>query len=78
VRNAAGQPVGGARVVLSADGGSFSGAKRPSVAEGVSSPDGLFRAEWRCQPCAAAYQIAVEVSGAGLPPQKTTVGVKIR
>ena len=76
--DASGRPVGGARVVLSADGGSFTGAKQPSLAEGTTSSDGVFRAEWRCQPCAAAYRIAVEVSGAGVPPQKSTVGVKIR
>jgi hypothetical protein len=78
VRNAAGQPVGGAKVVLSAEGGSFSGARQPGRVDGVTSTDGVFRAEWRCQPCAPAYQIAIEVSGAALPTQRTTVGVKTR
>jgi hypothetical protein len=78
VRNATAQPVGGAKITLSAEGGSFTGARRPSLIEGVTGPDGVFRAQWRCQPCAAAYQIAVEVTGANLPPQKSTVGVKIR
>ena len=78
VRNTAGQPVGGARVALSAGGGSFTGAKQPALAGGVTSADGVFRAEWRCQPCASSYQIRVEVNGAGLPSQSTTVGVKIR
>jgi hypothetical protein len=78
VRNAAGQPARGAKVVLSAEGGSFTGARQPSRVDGITSSDGVFRAEWRCQPCASAYQIRIEVSGAGLPIEKTTVGVKIR
>jgi hypothetical protein len=78
VRNAAGRPAAGAKVVLSAEGGSFSGARQPRIIEGVTSSDGVFRAEWRCQPCAAGYEIGVEVSGAALPAQKTTVSVTIR
>jgi hypothetical protein len=78
VRNASGRPVSGAKVVVSADGGTFTGAGQPRVIDGVTSAEGIFRAEWRCQPCAPAYQIGVEVSGAGLRPQKTTIGVKSR
>ena len=78
VRSAAGQPLGGAKVVLSADGGTFTGAGQPRLIDGVTTADGVFRAEWRCQPCAPTYQIGVEVSGAGLQSQKTTIGVKTR
>jgi hypothetical protein len=78
VRNASGRPVSGAKVVLSADGGTFTGAGQPRVIDGVTSAEGLFRAEWRCQPCAPAYQFGVEVGGAGLQSQKTTLGVKTR
>ena len=78
VRNASGRPVSGAKVVVSADGGTFTGAGQPRVIDGVTSAEGIFRAEWRCQPCAPAYQIGVEVSGAGLQSQKTTLGVKTR
>ena len=78
VRNASGRPVSGAKVVVSADGGTFTGAGQPRVIDGVTSAEGIFRAEWRCQPCAPAYQIGVEVSGTGLQSQKTTLGVKTR
>jgi hypothetical protein len=78
VRNASGQPVSGAKVVLSADGGTFTGAGQPRSVDGVTSADGVFRAEWRCQPCAQAYQIGIAVSGAGLQPQSTTIDVKAR
>jgi hypothetical protein len=78
VRNASGRPVSGAKVVLSADGGTFTGAGQPRVIDGVTSAEGLFRAEWRCQPCAPAYQFGVEVGGVGLQSQKTTLGVKTR
>ena len=78
VRNASGRPVSGAKVVVSADGGTFTGAGQPRVIDGVTSAEGIFRAEWRCQPCAPAYQFGVEVSGTGLQSQKTTLGVKTR
>ena len=78
VRNASGRPLSGAKVVVSADGGTFTGAGQPRVIDGVTSAEGIFRAEWRCQPCAPAYQIGVEVSGVGLQSQKTTLGVKTR
>jgi hypothetical protein len=78
VRNASGRPISGAKVVLTTDGGTFTGAGQPRVIDGVTSAEGVFRAEWRCQPCAPAYQFGVEVSAAGLPSQKTTLGVKTR
>ena len=78
VRNASGRPVRGAKVVVSADGGTFTGAGQPRVIDGVTSAEGIFRAEWRCQPCAPAYQFGVEVIGTGLQSQKTTLGVKTR
>jgi len=78
VRNASGRPVSGAKVVVSADGGTFTGAGQPRFIDGVTSAEGIFRAEWRCQPCAPAYQFGVEVSGTGLQSQKTTLGVKTR
>jgi hypothetical protein len=77
VRNAAGQPVGGVKVVLSADGGTFTTAGQPRL-DGVTGADGVFRAEWRCQPCAPAHQIGVDVSAAGLQSQRATIGVKTR
>jgi hypothetical protein len=79
VRSALGRPVSGAKVVVSADGGTFTGAGQPRVIDGVTSAEGIFRTEWRCQPCAPAYQFGIEVSGAGLlQSQKTTLGVKTR
>ena len=78
VRTGAGRPVGGAKVVLAADGGTFTGAGQPRFIDGVTTADGTFSAEWRCQPCAATYRIEIEVSGAGLPSQKTAIGVKTR
>jgi hypothetical protein len=72
-----GQPIGGADVALSAGGGGFAGSGRPRI-EGRTDIDGVFRAEWQCQPCASGYQIAIEVSGARLLPQKTILGIKTR
>ena len=72
-----GQPIGGADVALSAGGGGFAGSGQSRI-EGRTDIDGVFRAEWQCQPCASGYQIAIEVSGARLSPQKTTLGIKTR
>jgi hypothetical protein len=72
-----GQPIGGADVILSAGGGSFAGSGRPRI-EGRTDIDGVFRAEWQCQPCASGYQIAIEVTGARLSPHKTILGIRTR
>ena len=72
-----GQPIGGADVVLSAGGGSFARSGQSRI-EGRTDIDGMFRTEWQCQPCAPGYQIAIEISGARLSPQKTILGIKTR
>ena len=77
VKAADGQPIGGADVALSTAGGGFAGSGRLRI-EGRTDIDGVFRTEWQCQPCAPGYQIAIEVSGARLSPQKTTLGIKTR
>ena len=72
-----GQPIGGADVALSAGGGSFARSGQSRI-EGRTDIDGMFRTEWQCQPCAPGYQIAIEISGARLSPQKTILGIKTR
>jgi hypothetical protein len=75
---AAGQPIGGAKVVLSSVGGTFPRSGRTRL-EGQTDASGAFRAEWRCQPCiAVGYQIDVEVFPAGTAPVKTSVAVRTR
>lgn len=69
--------MGGAKVVLSAGGGSFPRTGQTRI-EGLTDANGGFRTEWLCKPCAAAYQIDVEVTAAQFPTGKTTVDVKTR
>ena len=77
VKTPDGRPIGGADVALTSGGGGFAGSGRPRI-EGRTDIDGVFRAEWQCQPCEPGYQIAIEVSGARLSLQKTTLGIKTR
>jgi hypothetical protein len=71
------QPISGAKVVLSAGGGTFAQVGQTRI-EGVTDANGVFRTEWLCKPCAPAYGISVEVTGPQSRPVTTTVEVKTR
>ena len=72
-----GQPIAGAKVVLSVGGGLFvrTGNMRD---EGITDASGAFRTQWQCKPCAPAYQITIDVTATNFPAGKATVDVKTR
>jgi hypothetical protein len=72
-----GQPIAGAKVVLSVGGGLFArnGQMRD---EGVTDASGAFRTQWLCKQCAPAYQIAIDVTATNFAAGKATVDVKTR
>jgi hypothetical protein len=77
VKTQDGRSIGGAKVILSAGGGTFSRAAQARI-EGSTDANGVFRTEWLCRPCAAAYRIDVEVTAPQLPLGRTTVDIKTR
>jgi hypothetical protein len=77
VRTADGKPVSGAKVVLSAGGGTFSRSGQPRI-DGATDASGVFRTAWMCRPCAAAYRITVEVAAPSFQPRTVFVDIKTR
>lgn len=77
VRTPEGKPIGGAKVVLMAAGGTFPRTGQARI-EGVTDANGAFRTEWLCRPCVSAHRIDIEVTAPQLAPAKTTVDVKTR
>jgi hypothetical protein len=72
-----GQPIAGAKVVVSAGGGMFRPSRQTRM-EGATDAYGVFRTEWLCTACAPAYRLEVDVAAADFPPQKTTIDVTVR
>ena len=72
-----GQPIAGAKVMLTAGGGLFPRTGQPRD-EGVTDASGFVRAQWLCKECAPAYQISVGVTATDFPVGKATIAVKTR
>jgi hypothetical protein len=72
-----GQPLPGADVRASVNGGLFRGTQN-TQSTGATDADGVFETSWSCQPCATAYDISVAVSKDGLTAGKADFTVKIQ
>ncbi len=76
VRSTAGELLEGATVTIAAGGGAFAAGRQTSVS-GRTDVQGVFTAEWSCQPCAPAYGLDVTVTKSGFAEWKGSVTVKI-
>jgi hypothetical protein len=72
-----GQPIAGAKVMLTTGGGLFLRTGQPRD-EGATDASGFFRAQWLCKECAPAYRISVGVTATDVPAGKATIDVKTR
>jgi hypothetical protein len=76
VRSNTGVPLSQAHVIIQAGGGMFFGTNK-MVVEGVTNPNGVFAAYWKCIQCAPAYVFDIRVSKPGFTPWSGSARVNI-
>ena len=74
--DSSGAPLAGAKVTVSAGGGTFLATGTTTVS-GVTGTDGFFRTPWQCNPCAGGYVMDVTATKANFDKGTGVVSVKI-